>query len=495
MSKAGCHRISLSLEKLIGVKQLHRDYPVRMILSELRRNHLLPTILFRSSRAQCNEDVVRISKQPRSILRAPEKENIRESIDHIVARYSMSHEVIYGHEHFEALVEHGVGAHHAGQLLVWRLLLEELMAKGALKMMMATGTVAAGVDFPARSVIITAHSKRGSTGFRFLTSSEFQQMSGRAGRRGKDSVGFCLVAPSIYSDARVIDKLVDKPPEALTSSYFASPSTVLNLLKYRNVDDLRYTVDRSLAAFQDKRESDKLVKEAKGLSEQLESLQEGEEVVSQSQKKLRKRIRRLEREADQVASQQSVLLEFSLTGLERLGYLSNGCLTPKGEWAAALCTNLILEIGEAIESGVFDELDYRFLAALVGCISGDAHRLYFQIRDNPVPKEYFEQMEEVVSRVADNYQSPLKQETKVVPSAALTVLSWLESKSWSDFSGLLRLAGVAQGDVSRLVTQTAENLNQISHLTVSHPLLATAAAEARMKLLRPPLSDTLVVKS
>jgi superfamily II RNA helicase len=361
------------------------------------------------------------------------------------------------------------------------------MAAGLLKMMIATGTVAAGVDFPARSVIITAHSKRGNEGFNVLTAAEFQQMSGRAGRRGKDAVGICVVAPGPYCDARVIHQIADRPPEPLRSAYFASPSTVLNLLKYRNVDDLVFTVERSLGAFHDRRAAVLLRNEA-GL--RAEELAKNDQKSAADKKRLEKRVRRLERDAELLEQRQSTILKQSLDGLEKLGFVESGMLTEKGSWAAALCTNLVLELGEAIEAKIFDGLGYRQLAAMVASIAGDSYRAYFSLRANPIPKEYFEQLKEVCDRVNQFYQSPLRVPTEVVPDAALTVIMWLESPSWSDFSSLLRLAGVAEGDVSRLVSQTAEHLNQMSHLTLTHPQLAVVAAEARMKLLRPPLSDS-----
>jgi superfamily II RNA helicase len=82
----------------------------------------------------------------------------------------------------------------------------------------------------------------------------------------------------------------------------------------------------------------------------------------------------------------------------------------------------------------------------------------------------------------------------VLPDAALTVMTWMECESWTEFSSLLRLARVADGDISRLVTQTADHLNQIVRIRSTHPELAKAAAEARQRLLRPPLTDIVTIE-
>ena len=94
----------------------------------------------------------------------------------------------------------GVAAHHAGHLPSWKIAVEELMRHGCLDAVFATTTLAAGVDFPARTVIITQSSIRKARDFTDLTIGEVQQIAGRAGRRGKDLVGFAIVTPSPYID-------------------------------------------------------------------------------------------------------------------------------------------------------------------------------------------------------------------------------------------------------------------------------------------------------
>jgi hypothetical protein len=78
-----------------------------------------------------------------------------------------------------------------------------------------------------------------------------------------------------------------------------------------------------------------------------------------------------------------------------------------------------------------------------------------------------------------------------MPDAATTVLTWMESSNWAEFSGLLRLAGVAEGDVARLVSQTADHLHQLTRLVQVFPKLAATAEEARYRILKPPLSEVL----
>ena len=465
------------------------DFPVSIILRELERDDLLPAILFRTARKQCDADIETLARNQHAILPPERQQKLQDEIQSIIRKYSFEPEFITAYPQYSALLSTGVGAHHAGQLLIWRLLLEELMSRGMLRLMVATGTVAAGVDFPARTAVITAHSKRGAEGFSVLSPSEFQQMAGRAGRRGKDAVGMCIITPSKFSDARVLLEVSKRPPEPLKSSYFAAPSTVLNLLKYRNVDDLEFTVERSLGAFLNRRDASRLREEALVEQSDIEQL---EDLKGEKRKKAEKRVRRKLRDADEIEKKQETSLAQSLNGLRTLGYVEGGSLTEKGYWAAELCTSLVLQLGESISEGLFDECALFELVGLVASIAGDPHRPYFKLKANPVKPELFRRMEGIVNRVKESYEGPGATDVAVLPDAALTVITWMDSESWGEFSGLLRLSGVADGDVARLVSQTADHLNQLTRLEKTHPVLAQSAKVGRSRLLRPPFSETLI---
>jgi hypothetical protein len=101
-------------------------------------------------------------------------------------------------------------------------------------------------------------------------------------------------------------------------------------------------------------------------------------------------------------------------------------------------------------------------------------------------------MGQVVARVKRSYQGPGSTDVAVLPDAALTAITWMDAETWPEFAGFLRLSGVADGDVARLVSQTADHLNQLSRLEKTHPILAQSAKVGRARLLRPPFSETLV---
>ncbi|MCB0324909.1 MAG: hypothetical protein KDD69_15105 [Bdellovibrionales bacterium] len=485
------------------------------ILGELERDNLLPAIVFRSSRNQCDLDAERAGKSPRLHLDPMVQRELRARIRAIAEQYDMDLELVHSHPHYNALVSTAIGAHHAGQLLTWRLLLEELMAEGALRLLVATGTVAAGVDFPARTVVLTAHSRRGAEGFETLTSSEFQQMSGRAGRRGKDTVGFCIAAPSPFCDGRVLLELSKQPPEPLVSAYFPSPSTVLNLLRYRTVDGLHYTVERSLASFIDQQRAADLRLAADESAESLstEAAQAFQEVrrafvendierafqsmeIPKGEKKILKRLRRMYRQASEMEKRQLVLLDSSLNGLRALGYLEGVHLSEKGYWAANLCTTLVIELAEIIQSGLLEGATVDILVAVIASISGDPHRQYLSAgKAPPLPDGTVRRIEATLAAVRDQHMPGVLEDRQVILDAAHTAVSWLYAEDWHSFRSLLLLSGVAEGDAARLITQTSEQLNQLARLTESHYELAMLAVAAKQRLLRPPLTEAINIDS
>ena len=173
------------------------------------------------------------------------KQLIREQI---FDEYAIENPEIKRHKHRKILLRGGVAAHHAGHIPAWKLLIEKMMSKGLLNAIFATATVAAGVDFPARTVIITNADTRGNDGWRSLRASELQQMTGRAGRRGKDNVGFVILAPGQFQNPKKIAELLKSPPDELQSKFRSTYTSLLNLLDaFKSFSQVREIAEKSFA--------------------------------------------------------------------------------------------------------------------------------------------------------------------------------------------------------------------------------------------------------
>ncbi|WOL06650.1 DExH-box ATP-dependent RNA helicase DExH15 chloroplastic isoform X1 [Canna indica] len=125
---------------------------------------------------------------------------------------------------------HGIAAHHAGCLPLWKSFIEELFQRGLVKVVFATETLAAGINMPARTAIIASLSRKSESGRSFLSTNELFQMAGRAGRRGIDEVGHVVFIQTPYEGANECYELLSAGLEPLVSQFTASYGMVLNLL-------------------------------------------------------------------------------------------------------------------------------------------------------------------------------------------------------------------------------------------------------------------------
>ena len=219
-------------------------HPVDLIAA-LRQKHLTPAIVFLTSRRACDEAMEAFDHAD-ILLPSVRQESIQSALDRVATQYPSIHE----HPLISVVQRIGVAAHHAGHLPSWKIAIEELMRQGLLDAVFATTTLAAGVDFPARTVVITQSSIRKSRDFTDLTISEVQQIAGRAGRRGKDHVGFAIVTPSPFIDLGVLTKGFTGHPEAIDSQFTISYPMVLNLLKAHPSEHIQGILAKSFAQFQ-----------------------------------------------------------------------------------------------------------------------------------------------------------------------------------------------------------------------------------------------------
>ena len=219
------------------------EMPPATLLAALRHYHLLPAIIFLPTRRRCDE-----AASEAALSRRAEADERRETRRDFMRSFVEQHPEIRAHRHWDTIIRGGVAAHHAGHVPSWKMVIEKMMSAGLLDAIFATATVAAGVDFHARTVVLTVADKRTGSGWRSLTASELQQMTGRAGRRGKDQVGFIVAAPGVHQDPQRIAALLSAPPEPLESQFRATYTTLLNLLDaFGNFEQVRDIAERSFA--------------------------------------------------------------------------------------------------------------------------------------------------------------------------------------------------------------------------------------------------------
>ena len=219
------------------------EMPPSTLVAALSSYNLLPAIVFLPTRRRCDE-----AASEAALSRKSAKDDRREVRRDFMRGFVEQHPEIRTHRHWDTIVRGGIASHHAGHMPAWKLVIEKMMSAGLLDAIFATATVAAGVDFPARSVVVTVADRRGNRGWESLTASELQQMTGRAGRRGKDRVGFIIAAPGPHQNPRKIAELLGARPNDLESQFRATYTSLLNLLDaFGSFAQVRAIAERSFA--------------------------------------------------------------------------------------------------------------------------------------------------------------------------------------------------------------------------------------------------------
>lgn len=229
-------------KKQYGRRKTPQRNVVKDVVRNLHEKDMLPAIYFTFSRKKCDEQMEKCSSL--FLITQDEQRQIREIVD----QYLLENPYLSKNKHIEYLLQ-GVASHHAGLLPGWKVLVEKLFQKGLIKVVFATETLAAGINMPARSTVISSISKRTDSGHRMLTPSEFLQMSGRAGRRGMDEVGFVTIVGTPFQSPDEVAELVLSDANPLESRFAPSYSMVANLLQRFSIDEAKELILKSFGYF------------------------------------------------------------------------------------------------------------------------------------------------------------------------------------------------------------------------------------------------------
>jgi superfamily II RNA helicase len=421
----------------------HSINPVDLV-HRLRERNLLPAIIFLPRRRDCDEAV--------RMFRRYRMEEGREEREAMFAQLAQQFPRLWEHPLARYLIEAGVAPHHAGHLTAWKIAVERMLRAGLVRAVFATTTLAAGLDVPARTVVLPTLRVRDEKGERTLTALEFHQMTGRAGRRGKDKVGFVLVIPRHPRDFERAKELAESEPEDLRSAFRVQYYQVLNLLATMGYEDALTVLDKSFAVYQMARRSHRRARTAR----------------------------------------QELRTEFKRRAslLQELGYLDeNWHPTIIGEWGLLIRHERSLFIVEAVRQGLMDTLSPEELAGWAAAFTTERSPRYPVARVNLEPLWWLvyelEELEEKhklePSRFSDEFEGEHFSDAN---RRAAAVFRWAEGK-W-DWNMLVERSGSDEGDLQRLILQAAEVLRQLEELPLP---VASRAKLARLSLLRDPVTD------
>lgn len=404
------------------------EIPPPKLISYLRRYNLLPAIVFLPTRRRCDESATEVSLDRSQ----PADSELQAKRQTVFDEFSIEYPEILTHKHKRALLNSGIASHHAGHIPAWKLIVEKMMSAGLLQAIFATSTVAAGVDFPARTVVVSNADTRGNNGWRPFRASELQQMTGRAGRRGRDNVGFVVLVPGQFQDLRKIAELLRSKPDALESRFRATYTTLLNLLDaFSDLDSVREFTEKSYAFREFRRDRAKLSGDNR--AERL-----GERIWFPFDARARV--------------------------LDQLGYIDIAAETvsPDGKWLADLRIDRPLIVGEGLRDGAFDEIGIPQLAGVIASVTADTERNYGELRVSRSLDDAITRLEGTIARVANiEWKNGVDVNDELNLSAAAAAEKWAGGIDWPD---LVKRTRAEEGDLVRLLSRTGEALRQIGEL-------------------------------
>ncbi len=434
------------------------------LLLALERDDLLPVIVFIFSRAAC-DDAVHQCRRDGLVFTAPEERRQIERIaESRLTGFSDEDLTALEYADFIDCLRRGLAAHHAGMVPAFREIVEACFELNLLAVVFATETLALGVNMPARSVALERFSKYSDAGRKFLTSGEFSQMTGRAGRRGLDDEGHAIVCFANEVALHDVGRVALAPPSDLHSSFRPTYNFTANLINHFEYETALEVVQRSFAQF------------------------EADHRPTGSKRPL----------GDQMVARHHVL--------EELGYANGWHLTTSGQLLRSIYHECDLVIAESISGGVFEGLEAAQLAGVLSCFVYESKRAArtANVAKQVTTKKKRSLNDRLGQERRGNLNDRLNEITVIaatirevegrftVPSAkepdgkfATTIAAWARGASLGTVLDLadVEIGQTSPGDFVRNAKQVADLCEQLARMTTLIRV-ADVAAEARDAVLR-----------
>ncbi len=320
-------------------------------------------------------------------------------------------------------ISFGIAFHHAGLLPIVKEAVENLFAKGMIKVLYTTETFAVGINMPAKTVCFSSLRKFDGRNFRELNTKEYFQIAGRAGRRGIDSMGYAV--SMIYRpkfDYQQIKKLTSDDIEPIKSQFRLSVNTVLNLIYRHQPKEIEKILRLSFFSYQ-----------------------------------------KFGRRFMEIPAKLLLARYYSIVRvLKKFGYIKNEELTEKGLFSSKVYADEI-SMGEIFATEVVHELDeYQILLVLAALI--------YEYRERNEFKQQFknEQLKKLKNILHKNIYLEREKKFLNLDNMSTLVYPIYHGKTFFD---LLELTSLLEGDLIRFFSQVQDRIGQIRKATSDHRIL------------------------
>ncbi|XP_068727369.1 exosome RNA helicase MTR4-like [Montipora capricornis] len=260
------------------------------IVKMIMERNFQPVIIFSFSKKECEAYALQMSKL--EFNSAHEKKLVEEVFNNAIDCLSDEDKKLPQVEHVLPLLKRGIGIHHSGLLPILKETIEILFSEGLIKALFATETFALGLNMPARTVVFTNARKFDGKDFRFITSGEYIQMSGRAGRRGIDDRGIVILIIDEKMGPDVGKALLKGNADPLNSAFHLTYNMVLNLLRVEEVNP-EIMLEKSFYQFQNYAAVPGMIDKLKALEVKRDAFKIPNEESVTSYYKIRQQLKKL----------------------------------------------------------------------------------------------------------------------------------------------------------------------------------------------------------
>ena len=433
------------------------------ILTVLREADLLPCLYFLPGRRVVEEAAM--SAALHLFTKPEEQELIKEEVGiwlEQLPKEDRSLQQVYA---LAELLPRGLAFHHAGLLPGLKVLVETLFARGHLRAVFATDTLALGVNMPARSVVVGSLSKFDGQEMRLLTPNEYRQLTGRAGRRGMDIHGAAIIPYSPWEPFESSFQRITAELQPVTSSFIIRYNSVLNLWRPGDIQHLRRICASSLREYQryllwEQRERMRLerleMRYHTGKKKENKKRAKAVEGATQALERRRRSIG-----AYPLSRAGAAELDGTIFALRALGYIGqDDRLTIKGHLLRGIFHPSGVLIIELMMAGALDQLTPGELAEVCSWFTFDNDR---RLNNRDVLNTNLKRVRGELWRIEQHVhgieeRASINFTPGIVPDFHGVALAWSRGMS---LGGLLRRVDLAEGDLLMLLNQTIDLLQQV----------------------------------
>ncbi|KAG8527959.1 ATP-dependent RNA helicase mtr4 [Bacidia gigantensis] len=211
------------------------------------------------------------------------------------------------------LLKRGIGIHHSGLLPILKETIEILFQEGLIKVLFATETFSIGLNMPAKTVVFTSVRKFDGVTQRWVTPSEFVQMSGRAGRRGIDERGIVIMMIDEKMEPSIAKDIVRGEQDKLNSAFYLGYNMILNLMRVEGISP-EFMLERCFYQFQNTASVSGLEKELHDLEVQRSEMQISEESTIKEYYDLRAQLNTYSKDMRDIINHPNYSIQFMQSG-------------------------------------------------------------------------------------------------------------------------------------------------------------------------------------